>query len=260
MQALEPIRLRVADALTWHSGDRRLPLDPPVVLYEPRAGRRVSLLLRNHQAEIANFTVQAEADGMEVDPPEQAAPVGAGVEREVAIRLSGGGSGPHRVRLRVRGAAEVDHELLAVPLRRGQTIAYRADFDGDGTPDAAVENGQVRAVFSGADGRWLELVWKDTDASLLAQAGELAPFHGPRVEVQAGGAESVLRFRSGTRQRMIRLSADGRLSIEEDQAWRLPDFAPLPAGVEMAVDRSAPEKADLTLRVRATSPEAGLIK
>ncbi len=260
VQALEPARLRVADALTWHSGDRRLPLDPPVVLYEPRAGRRVSLLLRNHQAEIANFTVQAEADGMQVDPPEQAAPVGAGVEREVPLRLSGGGAGPHRVRIRVRGAAEVDRELLAVPLRRGQTIAYRADFDGDGTPDAVVENGQVRAVFSGADGRWLELVWKDTDASLLAEAGELASLRCPEVELHAGGTESVIRFRGGARRRTIRLSADSRLSIEEDQPWRVPDFSPLPAGLEMAVEQPAPGQVNLRLRVRASDKKAGLIK
>jgi len=260
VQTLEPARLRVADALTWHSGDRRLPLDPPVVLYEPRAGRRVSLLLRNHQAEIANFTVRAEAEGIEVDPPEQAAPVGPGVEREVPVRLSGGGAGPHRVRIRVRGAAELDRELLAVPLRRGQTIAYRADFDGDGTPDAAVENGQVRAVFSGADGRWLELIWKDTDASLLAEAGQLTSLHAPGVDLQAAGPESVIHFRSGTGRRTVRLSADGCLSIEEDQPWRLPSFSPLPPGLELEVGRPAPARVDFTLRLQATSPEAGLIK
>jgi len=59
----------------------------------------------------------------------------------------------------------------ALPLGRAEVADYSRDMDGDGLADAVIENQRVRVSFSGADGRWMEWVWKDSNTNLLPESG-----------------------------------------------------------------------------------------
>jgi hypothetical protein len=113
---------------------------------------------------------------------------------------------------------------------------YARDLDGDGIEDRVLENQRVRVSFSGADGRWMEWVWKDSGMNLLPDSGLL-----PEI-----GAVKL--------HRKVSLSADNRLVIEQDQ--------PLPPetlksgkkdGVTYTIERPAPNRAVYSL---ATEPRS----
>jgi hypothetical protein len=109
----------------------------------------------------------------------------------------------------------------------------------------------VRASFSGADGRWMEWVWKDSGMNLLPDSG-LLPENGP-VTVRSSGAALEFRWKKG--RRTVSLGADNRLTIEQDQ--------PLPPetlksgkkdGVTYTIERPSPSKAAYSLSLTATEP------
>jgi len=54
-----------------------------------------------------------------------------------------------------------------------------------GVEDRIVENQRVRASFSGADGRWMEWVWKDSNTNFLPESGSM-PINSPQVWLVQG--------------------------------------------------------------------------
>ncbi len=58
-------------------------------------------------------------------------------------------------------------QFVVIP--RGGTVAYTADFDGDGRPESILESQKARVVFSGD--RWLEFDWKDSERNVLPASG-----------------------------------------------------------------------------------------
>lgn len=232
VQALEPAVARLRDPVTFHAADRTAALDPPLVTFDPRAGRRLTLLVRNNDGEIRNFHLAIEANGIEVTPAALDVSVGPAMEREVSLRLARGiAPEPHEVRIVVTGAASLERRFFALPIRRGQAVAYRWDFDGDGVGDAVLETAAVRAVFSGSDGRWMEYVWKPTDANALPEARLLDAASSGDIRIENSGTDASLVFGGS---RTIRLSgADGRLTIEQASPWRPPDLSKASRGLSI---------------------------
>ena len=146
--------------------------------------------------------------------------------------------------IRVTGAADLEQRFDALPLSRGETAAYARDLDGDGVEDWIVENLRVRASFSGADGRWMEWVWKDSNTNLLPESGLLAA-SGP---VTAKSIPAGWELQTNRGRRTISLSAENRLTIEQEQP--LPPEILKPGkrdGVSYTIERPAPNRAQYYL-------------
>jgi hypothetical protein len=172
--------------------------------------------------------------------------IAAATEREISVRVFSeeAMSGLREAMIRVSGAADFEQRFQAVPIGRGETIAYARDLDGDGVDDCVLESQRVRASFSGVDGRWMEWVWRDSNTNLLPDPG-LLPGRGPMTARPTGAG---WEFRQEKGRRTVSLGADNRLTIEQDQ--------PLPPetlkagkkdGVSYSVDRPAPNRAVYSL-------------
>jgi hypothetical protein len=233
LQLFRPASLRVREAIPLHLGsDAELAPNPPLVTFDPKGGRDIHLALRNNFPSIQNYVVQIEGKGLTFLPARTEISIPAASEREVSVRVlsDADGGGPREATVRVSGAAEFEQRFQAIPLGRGETITYSRDLDGDGAADRVIENQRVRASFSGADGRWMEWVWKDSEMNLLPDSG-LLPERDPKKS-----------------RRKVNLGADNRLIIEQDQ--------PLPPetlqsgkkdGVIWKIERPSPNRAIYTL-------------
>jgi hypothetical protein len=159
--------------LRLHAGSAELPIDPPIVVIDPRGSRNLDITVRNHSNEIRTFTIAAEGTSLEFSPPKIDISIGAVMERVVSLRVFAQAPGLHQARLRMSGGSDEDLpvRLLAVP--RNQSVEWHADLDGDGVNERVLENYRARAVFSTTAGRWLEFVWKDTGTNVLPETGLL---------------------------------------------------------------------------------------
>ena len=174
---VRPVALRVAEGVSVHLGHgQELPVWPPLVPVEQPAGRSITVALRNAAPEIRVFHVAMEATPLEFSPATQEVVVGALAEREITFRVFAGAAATNPVGgwLRVSGAANLTQPVQFVVIPRGQTVVYQAQMDGVGEPEYVLESSRVRAVFANAQGgRWLELVWKESNRSLLADSTAL---------------------------------------------------------------------------------------
>lgn len=170
---VRPVALRVAEGVSLHFGrGQELPVWPALVPVDQPAGRTITVLVHNAAPEIRTFHLALEAAPLEFSPAAQEVVVGALAEREVTFRVFANNSPPANPVagwLRLTGAATLSQPVQFVVIPRGQTVAYQAQMDGVGTPEYVLESAHVRAVFANAQGgRWLELVWKESGRSLLA--------------------------------------------------------------------------------------------
>ena len=219
LQVLRPAALRVREAINLHFGSQaQLAPSPPLVPIEA-TGREISVVVHNNFPEIRNYTLTAAGDGLEFSPQHAEVSIGAGMERDVSIRIfpKGGGQGLVSARLELSGAADVDLPLRLVVIPRGQAVAYTTDLDGDGRPEWVLENHKARAVFSSEDGgRWLEFVWKDSNTNVLADTGALVGTGAVMAQVSADGPEAVLEFSAKDWRRTVRLDGNSaRLIVEQ---------------------------------------------
>ena len=226
MQLLRPASLRVREAMNLHFGsETELPVTPPLVPVEPKAGRNVTVTIRNNFPEIRNYVLEAAGDGVEFSPARTEISIGPAMERDVTLRVFAEKAPPGLTvcRLRLSGAAEVASPLRFVVIPRNQAIAYTADLDGDGAPEWVLENRKVRAVFSGRDGgRWIEFVWKDSGVNVLPESGAMPSAALVDVEPRNDEADASLVFTCRNWRRTIRLPAgESKLFVDQDK--------PLPA-------------------------------
>jgi hypothetical protein len=247
LQLFRPASLRIREAIPlWLGADAELAPDPPLVSFDPKGGRDLHIALRNNYPSIQNYVVEVAGKGLTFLPPRTEISIAAATEREISVHVfSDDVSGDRRdATIRVSGAAEFQQQFQAIPLSRGETVVYARDLDGDGIEDRIIENQRVRASFSGADGRWMEWVWKDSEMNLLPASG-LLPDSGP-VTARSSGATLEFRWKKG--RRTVSLSSDNRLTIEQDQ--------PLPPetlksgkkdGVSYTIERPAPNRAVYSL-------------
>jgi hypothetical protein len=243
LQLFRPASLRIREAIPLHLGaDAELALDPPLVSFDPKAGRDLHIVIRNNYPSIQNYVVEVSGKGLTFLPARTEVSIAASTEREISVRVfsEGAVSGLREGTIRVSGAANLDQRFQTLPLGRGDTIAYARDVDGDGIADRIIENPRVRASFSGVDGRWMEWVWKDSNTNLLPDSGLLAG-SGP-VTARVSGA--TWEFQLGKGRRTVSLDADNKLAIEQDHALP-PDLlkSGKKDGVNYGVERPAPNRA-----------------
>jgi hypothetical protein len=146
--------------------------------------------------------------------------------------------------MRVTGGANLDLPMRALLLPRGRTAAWSADLDSDGSPEWVLENQHVRAVFSSQDGgRWMELTFKEGNASLLPDQGVLAA--AGAVDVRANG--DALEFSGKGWKRTVRL-ADHRLTIEQTTPLPPDGLVPVRQGNgNLSIERVSPNRVVYTV-------------
>jgi hypothetical protein len=247
LQLFRPASLRIREAAGLHLGpDAELALDPPLISFDPKAGRDLHFAIRNNYPSIQNYVVDVAGTGLTFLPAKTEVTIAAATEREISVRIfqEDTASGVRAATVRVSGAADFEQRFDVLPLGRSDAVAYARDLDGDGVEDQILENQRVRASFSGVDGRWMEWVWKDSNTNLLPDAGLLAG--SAMVAARAAGPAWEFRWKRG--RRTVSLGSGNRLTIEQDQ--------PLPAetlqpgkrdGVSYKVDRPAPNRAAYSL-------------
>ena len=243
LQLFRPASLRLREAIPLRLGpDATLAPDPPLIYFDPKAGRDISIALRNNYPGIQNYVIDVSGKGLTFLPAHAEISIAGAAEREFSTRIfSDDPAGAMReAAIHVSGAAELEQRFQAIPLGRGETVVYERDLDGDGIEDKVIENQRVRASFSGADGRWMEWTWKDTDMNLLPDSGLLAG----ASPVVARGSGAALEFRWKKGRRTVSLDGSDRLTIEQDQ--------PLPPevlrsgkkdGVGFTIERPSPNRA-----------------
>ncbi|MCC6857199.1 MAG: hypothetical protein IT158_01490 [Bryobacterales bacterium] len=222
LQLFRPVSLRLREAARLHFGtDTELPVDPPLVWLDPRAGRNLDIVLRNNMPSIENFVVEASGEGLEFLPPKYEISAGAVAERSVAPRVFAGelATGVHQARLTVSGAARMELPFRVVAIRRNEALAYSLDLDSDGSPEWVLENQRLRAVFSArGGGRWLEFVWKDTNLNVLPESGVFPGTEPVGFTLSNAGREARLEIAGAGWRRTVRLGgADSHLTVEQDK-------------------------------------------
>jgi hypothetical protein len=222
LQLFRPASVRVREAVTLHYGSvAELPVTPALVPADARAGREISLVIRNNAAEIRNFVVEAKGEGLEFSPARAEIAIAGGMERDVLLRVfpAEGQRGIVLAHVRVSGAADVDVPVRFAVIPRGETLAYSADLDGDGQLEWILENQRARATFSAQDGgRWLEFVWKDSSLNMLPEAGALAGIGPTEIQMAPDGS---LEFRGKFSRRTVRLDGNAAV-LTVEQATPLP--------------------------------------
>ena len=193
-QLLRPATLRFPDAIEVHpAAASALPLFPATVSVNQRAGREITVTVRNNAPEIRTFQLELIADGLEFSPPKMDVAVGASVARDVTFRVFADDASPG-----VHSGAAVLSRAATAPLT--ETVQFlvipqngAVAFAVNGF--ALIESAKWRASF--LPGRWLEFVNKENNQNLLANGG--MPFAPGPIET---GSDSLI---FGAGQRTIRL-------------------------------------------------------
>lgn len=171
VQFLRPASLRIREAVNRHFGNSaEIAVDPPLVpMADEKAGRDISVIIRNNYPEIKNYVLELFGEGLEFSPARAEVAIAASSERDVSFRVFPSKTGLLAARMHLSGAATLDAPAQFVVIPRGGTVAYTADFDGDGRPESILESQKARVVFSGD--RWLEFDWKDSERNVLPASG-----------------------------------------------------------------------------------------
>jgi len=247
VQIFRPASIRLVQAMALHVGSRaEVAPDPPIATVEPKAGTNLEISILNNDPAIRTYHLEAAGGGLEFFPPKQEVVVGGQEERRVSLRVfaADGAVGLRDWTLRAAGLSKLDLPMRALLVPRGQTAAFAADLDGDGSPEWVLESQKVRVVFSETDGgRWLELYSKDHNVNFLGEEGAFAA-KGP-VKVQAEGDR--LEFTGDGWHRTVRL-AQNVLSIEQTTPLPPDRLEPVKHGnLVLAIERPSPARAVYTL-------------
>ena len=166
VQLLRAASLRFSDSIEVHlAGNSALPLSPATVPVNQRAGREITVSVRNNAPEIRNFHFEIAAVGLDFSPQKVDVSVGASSARDLTFRVfaQGAAAGVHAGTATLSGAASVTEPVQFVVIPQGGSASYSAgDF-------SLLESARYRAAF--LPGRWLELMDKDNDQNLLPESG-----------------------------------------------------------------------------------------
>ncbi len=177
LQLFRPASARLREAIPLLLGpDVALAPELPLVSFDPKGGRELQIALRNNYPSIQNYVVELSGQGVTFLPARTDISIAAATERDIPVRVFSETSSALKrsASIRVSGAADFTEAFEVLPVPRGATVTYARDLDGDGVVDVIIENQRVRASFSGADGRWLEWIWKDSSLNLLPGFGSFA--------------------------------------------------------------------------------------
>lgn len=165
-QFLRPATLRFTDAIGVRvAANSSFPLVPSVVPVPQRAGRDVTVSIRNNAPEIRSFHLELKAEGLEFSPAKLDVTVGASVVRDVSFRMFATGATPglHQGEARLSGAASATEAVRFVVIPHSGGVAWSTDGF------SFLESARVRASFW--PGRWMELISKDNGQSSVPAGG-----------------------------------------------------------------------------------------
>ena len=185
-QLLRPATLRFPDAIAVRlASDSALPLFPATIPVNRRAGRDVTITVRNNAPGIRNYQLQLKAEGLEFSPAKMDVVVGASTSRDVSFRVFAldAAAGIHTGSAILSGAAMAAEPLQFVVIPENGAVAYSAN------EFSLLESAKMRAAFM--PGRWLELLGKDNNQNLLPGTG--VPFTPGPIEIR----ENALVFPAG---------------------------------------------------------------
>ena len=247
VQLFRPASLRIREASSLRLGaDSEAPLDPPLVTFDPKAGRDLHIAIRNNYPSIQNFRVELAGKGLTFMPARAEVSIAAAAEREISVRVFSEdlATALREATARVSGAAEFEQRFQALPIGHSDVVAYSRDLDGDGVEDRVLESQRVRTSFSGSDGHWMEWIWKDSNTNFLPESG-LWGGGGPVAATRAGAG---WQFQSSKGLRTLNLGLDNLLTIEQDHALPPETLkAGKKDGVGYSVERPAPNRASYHL-------------
>ncbi|MES1261965.1 MAG: hypothetical protein ABUS49_09525 [Acidobacteriota bacterium] len=195
-QLLRPATLRFSDTIAVRlAANSSLALSPAVVPVNQRAGREVTVSIRNNAPEIRNFRLELKAEGLEFSPAKLDVTVGASASREMSFRVFASGASPglHEGEARLSGAAAATEAVRFLVVPPADAIAWNADGF------FFLEAARTRASL--LPGRWLEWINKDNGQNAIP----------------AGG----IVFGSGP------IEARGDVLTIGPKTWRLQDLEPL---------------------------------
>src|ERR1022692_3434920 len=149
LQLFRPASVHLAEAIRLHFGAAAdLAVEPAIIPIDATAGRTVDVNIRNNSPEIETYAIEPAGEGFQFLPPKTELNSGAIMDRVLAFRVFPGGvaAGLHDWVVRFSGGAklEIPARFLAIP--RGQSVAWTADLDGDGSPEWVLENQKARAL------------------------------------------------------------------------------------------------------------------
>ncbi len=169
---MRPVQVRFTDAIAVQVGPHSaLPLYPAAIPVSQRAGRDVTLQIRNNASEIRNFHIELKAEGLEFSPAKFDISVGVSAARDIAFRVFATDAAPgvHMGEAHTTGAAESTDRVRFVVLPQTGSVAWSADGF------SFLESMKSRATYM--PGRWLENLNKDDGQNSLPAGG--VPFSGP---------------------------------------------------------------------------------
>jgi hypothetical protein len=172
---MRAVQARFTDAISVQVGPHSaLPLFPATIPVNQRAGRDLTISIRNNAPEIRSFHVELKAEGLEFSPAKLDVTVGDSAARDVSFRAFATGAAPglHAGEVHVTGAAQAVEDVRFVVIPQSGQVAWTADGF------SFVESAKTRASFIA--GRWLEFLGKDNGQNALPAGG--VTFSGGPVE------------------------------------------------------------------------------
>ncbi|MBV8729589.1 MAG: hypothetical protein JO336_07250 [Acidobacteriia bacterium] len=255
LQLFRPASIRLPQQIQLHYGAETALLgDPPIVAADARSGGNIEVVIRNNSPDIQNYQIAESGNGLDFSPARTDVAIAGTQERSLSLRVfPNEGTGALRDwHLQVSGGADLDLPFRVVLIPREGTATWTADLDGDGSPEWVIESQKVRAVFSQAGGRWLELLWKDTNTNFLPPEGGLARSGPAEIRAENG----VLHFSGAGWTRTVSLSGDA-VTIEQTPGLggdTLPRTTQSgPGNVTLSMERQSPGR--VVYRIRQGSRE-----
>jgi hypothetical protein len=168
-QLVRPVALRFPDAIEVHlAANSALPLFPATVAVNQKAGRDLTLTVRNYAPEIRTFMLEPHADELDFSPARLEVTVGVSTSRDVSFRVfakdaaPGLHAGDVTITSAASGVSATEPVQFAVIPQTG-AVAYAA------SGFWLIESARERASFM--PGRWLEFLNKDNNQNLLPSGG-----------------------------------------------------------------------------------------
>jgi hypothetical protein len=165
-QLLKAATVRFPDAVDVHlAANTLLPVFPATVVVNQRAGRELTVNLRNNALEIRTFVLEPKAEGLEFSPAKLEVTVGVSTARDVSFRVFANRAMPgiHLGSLTVTGATSMMEPMQFAVIPLTGSVAWATEGF------SFIESAKTRASFG--QGRWLEYVNKENGQNLLPAGG-----------------------------------------------------------------------------------------
>lgn len=162
----KPATLSFGDVAQVRLGpNSSLSLYPATIPVSQRAGREITVMIRNNAPEIRTFQLEVTADGLEFSPKVATVTVGVSTSRAVTFRVFASSATPglHSGVARLSGHAVASEPVRFLVLPTTSAVAWSADgFH-------FLESLRQRASF--LPGRWLEFIAKENGRDALPAGG-----------------------------------------------------------------------------------------